>query len=149
MHRRVRAAASLCFFSLWRRRLGSYYSQLFSWVSAEEAPERHARDGDGDAATEVWGFSSSVWVDRSVLVALGRPSWREKLGIRPPSCFFEEPPPGYAVLWSVAVGAAVAPLATLRSSRLIGLVVVIGIAQRTMGCPGGAGWPSENLPCKT
>ena len=26
--------------------------------------------------------------------------------------FFEESPPGYAVLWSVAVGAAVAPVAT-------------------------------------
>ena len=42
---------------------------------AEEAAlKRHARDSDGDAAIEVLSFSSIFWVDRLVLVALGRSS---------------------------------------------------------------------------
>ena len=73
------------------------------------ALKRHARDSDGDAAIEVLRFSSVFWVDRLVLVALGR-SWKIVLAIA--MTFLEDPPPGYAVLWSIAVGAAVAPVAT-------------------------------------
>ena len=42
---------------------------------AEESLKRHARVSDGDAAIEVSRFSSVFWVDRTVLVALGRSSW--------------------------------------------------------------------------
>ena len=42
---------------------------------AEEAIKRHARVSDGDAAIEVLRFPSVFWVDRLVLVALGRSSW--------------------------------------------------------------------------
>ena len=78
---------------------------------AGEALKRHARDSDGDAAIEVLSFFSVFWVDRLVLVALGRSSWW-KIVLATAMILFEEPPPGYAVLWSASVGAAVAPVAT-------------------------------------
>ena len=44
---------------------------------AEEALKRHAQDNDGDAAIEALIFSFAFWVERLVLVALGRSSWWE------------------------------------------------------------------------
>ena len=110
VRRRVRAAASLCFFRFWWRGLGSYRSLSASLRWAEETlnpfrtavpftgqttqtlsgvspkrdcgskgVKRHARDSDGDAAIDFLRFSSVFWVDRSVLVALGRSSWWNKL----------------------------------------------------------------------
>ena len=109
MHRRVLAADSLCFFLATQARKLSLSASL-EW--AEESLKRHARDSDGDAAIEVLSFSSVFWVDRLVLVALGRSSWWKKCACDRHDFYFEEPPPGYAVLWSVSVGAAVAPVAT-------------------------------------
>ena len=74
MHRRVLAADSLCFFVAAQARKLSLSASL-EWT--EEVLKRHARDSDGDAAIEVLGFSSVFWVDRLVLVALGRSSWWE------------------------------------------------------------------------
>ena len=71
MHRRVLAADSIYFFFAAQARKLSLSASL-EW--AEEALKRHARDSDGDAATEVLSFSSVFWVDRMVLAALGRPS---------------------------------------------------------------------------
>ena len=45
---------------------------------AEKALKRHARDSDGDAAIELLSFSSVLWADRLVFVALGRSSWWKK-----------------------------------------------------------------------
>ena len=52
--------------------------------------------------------------------------------------FFEAPPPGYAVLWPVGVGAAGAPVAIrTRGSRFIASVVVVEKAQTADGLPRG------------
>ena len=51
-------------------------SDSLEW--AEEALKRHARDSDGDAAIELLSFSSVLWADRLVFVALGRSSWWKK-----------------------------------------------------------------------
>ena len=75
---------------------------------AEGVLKCHGRTSDGDAAIEVW---SVFWVDRSVLVGFGRSSWL-KNWLSTAMISFEVPPPGYAVLWLVGVGAAVAPVAT-------------------------------------
>ena len=72
MHRRVLAAGSLCSFLATQARKLSLSASL-EW--AEEALEPHVRDSDGDAAIEVLSFASVFWVDRVVLVALGRSSW--------------------------------------------------------------------------
>ena len=49
--------------------------------------------------------------------------------------FFEAPPLGYAVQWSVGVGAAGAPVAIRRGSRFIAPVVVVDKAQIADGLP--------------
>ena len=72
MHRRVLAADSLYFFLAAQARKLSLSASL-EW--AEEALKRHARVSDDDAAIDVLIFSSVFWVDRVVLVALGRSSW--------------------------------------------------------------------------
>ena len=72
MHRRVLAADSLYFFLVAQARKLSLSVSL-EW--AEEALKRHAWVSDGDAAIEVLRFSSVFWVDRMVLVALGRSRW--------------------------------------------------------------------------
>ena len=125
MHRRVLAADSLFFFLAAEARKLSLSASL---ERAEEALKRHARVSDGDAAIEVLIFSSVFWVDRLVLVALGRSSWWENCDCDR-HIFFEEPPPGYAALWSVSVGAAVAPVATRRGSRFIVSFGVVNSAQ--------------------
>ena len=43
---------------------------------------------------------------------------------------FEAPPPGYAVLWSVGVGAAIVPVASGRGSRVVASVVVIDATKK-------------------
>ena len=53
--------------------------------------------------------------------------------------FFEDPPPGYAVLRSVSVGAAVAPVATRRGSRFIASFGIVDGAQTAMDCLGDVG----------
>ena len=53
--------------------------------------------------------------------------------------FFEEPPPGHAVLWSVSVGAAVAPVATRWGSRFIASFGIVDSAQRAMDYLGDVG----------
>ena len=67
VHSRMLAAANLCFFVAAPATKLSLSASI-EW--AEEALKRHARDRDGDAAIE--GLS---WVDRLVLVALGRSNW--------------------------------------------------------------------------
>ena len=108
VHRRVLATDSLCFFLAAQARKLSPSASL-EW--AEQPLKRHARVSDGDAGIEVLRFSSVFWVDRLVLVALGRSSWWKNCACDR-HVIFEEPPSGYAVLWSVSVGAAVAPVAT-------------------------------------
>ena len=63
--------ASVFLFAARARKLS--LSASLEW--AEEPRERHARISDGDAAIEVLIFSSVFWVDRLVLLALGRSSW--------------------------------------------------------------------------
>ena len=46
-------------------------------------------------------------------------------------------PPGYAVRWSVGVGAAGAPVAIRRGSRIIASIVVVDKAQTADGLPLG------------
>ena len=54
----------------------------------------------------------------------------EQLCLWTPWLFFEEPPPGYAVLWYVSVGAAIAPVANRRGSWFIASSEVVDSAQR-------------------
>ena len=54
-------------------------------------------------------------------------------------------PPGYAVRWSVGVGAAGAPVAIRRGSRFIASAVVVDKYQTADGLPRGR-WPSVNMP---
>ena len=61
--------------------------------------------------------------------------------------FFEEPPPGYAVLWSVSVGAAVVPVVTRRGRRFIASFGVVDSAQTATDCLGDVG-PVGTMPCK-
>ena len=65
----------------------------------------------------------------------------EKLRLRPPCFCLEAPPPGYAVLWSVGVGAAGAPVAIRGGSRFIASFVVVDKAQTADGFPRGR-WPT-------
>ena len=76
---------------------------------AEKALKRQARDIDGDAAIEGLSFSSvfGPWFLSRLADRAGG-----KIVIATDKITFEEPPPGYAVLWSVSVVAAVAPVAT-------------------------------------
>ena len=108
MHRRVLAADSL-YFALAAQARKLSLSASFEW--AKEALKHHARVSDGDAAIEVLRFSSAFSVDRLVLVALGRSSWWKNCPCDRHD-FFEEPPPGHAVPWSVSVGTAVAKVTT-------------------------------------
>ena len=64
---------------------------------------------------------------------------RGKIVLATAMILFEEPPPGYAVLWSVSVGAAVAPFATRWSSRFIASFVIVDSAQTAMDCLGDVG----------
>ena len=73
VHGRVRAAASLCFVLAAQSRKLSISASL-GW--AEEARKRHARNSDGDAAIiEVLNYPLCF---RSLRLALGRSSWRQK-----------------------------------------------------------------------
>ena len=65
--------ASVFFLASQARKLS--LSASLEW--AEEALKRHARDSDGDTAIDFLSFSSVFWVDRLVLIALGRSSWWE------------------------------------------------------------------------
>ena len=121
MRRRVRAAASLSFFVAAQARKLSLSASL-AW--AEGALKCHLRNSDGGAAIEVLSVSLVFWVYPSVLVLFGR-SCCLKIAIATAMIFFEVPPPGYAVLWSVAVGAAGAPVAIRRGSRFIASVIVV------------------------
>ena len=93
MHRRVLAADSLCFCLAQARKLS--LSASLEW--AEEALQRHARDSNGDAAIEVLSFSS---VFGSIPLFLSRLANRAggKIMIATAMVYFEEPPPGDAVL---------------------------------------------------
>ena len=62
--------ASIFFLAAQARKLS--LSASLEW--AEEPLKRHVRDSDGDEAIEVLRFSSVFWVNRMVLVALGRSS---------------------------------------------------------------------------
>ena len=62
----VACSPSTAYVFLWRRTLGRYHSQL-SRLGGESL-KRHVRDSGGDAAIEVFRFSSVFWVDRLVLV---------------------------------------------------------------------------------
>lgn len=59
-----------------------------------------------------------------------------KIGIATAMTDFEAPPPGYAVLWSVGVGAAIAPVASRCPSRFITSIVVMDAASFLPGWPG-------------
>ena len=58
--------------------------------------------------------------------------------------FFEAPSLGYAVLWSVDVGAAGAPVDIRRCSQFIASLDVVDKAQLADGLPGGC-WLSVNM----
>ena len=111
-------------------------SASFAW--AKGALNRHPRNTDGGAAIEVFSASSVFWVYPSVLVLFGRSSCLK-------NCDSEAPPPGYAVLWFVGVGAAGTPVAIRRGSRFIASIVAIDKSQTADGLPPGC-WPSVNMP---
>ena len=102
VHGRVRAAASLCFFLAAQTRKLSFLASL-GW--AEEAKKRHARNSDGnEAIIEVLSYPLCFRSLRLVVVGLDRSSWwQKKIGLATAMIIFEAPPPGYAVLRSVAV----------------------------------------------
>lgn len=80
-------------------------------------------------------FYSVFRVDGLVLVALGRSTWW-KFGLDIARSLFQELTPEYVVPWSVAVGAAVAPVATRSGSLFIGSVVVADNTRTATDCFG-------------
>ena len=105
MRRRMRTAASFFFFL--RRRLGRYPGASCVGRGSPKMPPAEQRRRCSYRSLErilcVLGLSlgsRAVWAIELV----------GKLGLRPPF-LFEAPPPEYAVLWSVGVGAAGAPVA--------------------------------------
>ena len=82
---------------------------------AEGASKLHARNNKGDAA--IYNKYYIYSIERILCFfarLLGfRNGWpieqAEKLGLRPPCFFFRRHCPGYDVIWSVGVGAAIAP----------------------------------------
>ena len=100
VHGRVRAAASLCFIlAAQGRKLP--LSVSLGWT--EEAPKRHARNSDGDAAIiQVLSYCILCVFGRFVCLSWhldDRAGGKFELAIA--IIFFEAPPPGYAVLLSV------------------------------------------------
>ena len=105
----MRATPTPCPFYL-RRRLGSYHSQLL--LSGRWKP-LNATHGTATVMQllkswafplcfgSIAGFSSRL-ADRA----------GGNIALATVMIFFEEPPPGYAVLWFADVGAVVAPVAT-------------------------------------
>ena len=129
--RRERRHASSCarrrqplfFFAAQGRKLSLSASP--AW--AEGALKCHPRNSDGGAA---WAYPLCFGL------SLGsRAVWKNAIATA--MFFFEAPPPGYAVLWSVCVGAACAPVAIRRGSRFIASVVVVDKAQTADGSPRG------------
>ena len=106
-----------------RRGLGSYHSDLL--LSGRRKPW-NATHGTATAMqlSKSCVFPLVFWVDRLVLVARGRSIWWKSCATTA-MIFLEEPPPGYAVLWSVSVGAALAPVATGWGSRCIASFVIV------------------------
>ena len=90
-----------------------------------------------------WSYRSLERILPFLGQSLGsRAVWRinlvdEKLGIATAMIVFEAPPPGYAVLCSVGVGAAVFPVAWRCGSRVIASVVVIDAIKKCAGMPKG------------
>ena len=134
VHRCVRTADGLCFVLAAQARKLSLSSSL-----AEELLKRHARDRDGDAAIEVLSFSSVFWVDRLVLIALGRSSWWENWACDRHDRFLGATAAVRCAIWSVAVGVVVAPIASRWGSRLFASLVVVDNAQTAMYCLGDIG----------
>ena len=112
-------------------------------VSCAGGGKCHPRNSDGGVAIQLLCVSSKVWVLPSVLVVFGRSCNSRNCG--PQVFFFEEPPSGYAVLWSVGVGADGAPVSIRRGSRCITSIVVADNAQTADGLSRGR-WPSVNMP---
>ena len=52
-----------------------------------------------------------------------------QIGLAAAIIIFEAPPPGYDVLWSVGVGAAIAPVTSRIGSRFIASIVVTEAAK--------------------
>ena len=105
---RVRAAASLFFFFLAPQARKLSLSGSLGW--AEGALKCHPWKGDGGGAIQVLSASSVVWFYPLVLVLFGRSS-----SLKNCTCnrqvVLAPSPLGYAVLCSLRVGAAGAPVA--------------------------------------
>ena len=112
------------------------------WV--EGALNCQPQNSDDGAAIEALSVSSVFWVYLSVLVLFGR-SCSEENCYCGRNNFLEAPPPGCAVLWSVGMGAADAPVAIHRGSLFIASIVVVDKAQTNDGLPRGR-WPSVHMP---
>ena len=131
MRRRVRATSNLfCLSAVQAKKLPLSASLACAEGALKCPPAEH----DGGAAIEVFSASSVFWVYPSVLVLFGRSCCLK-------NCDSEAPPPGYAVLWSVGVGTAGAPVAIRRGSRFIASVVVVDTdkPKQPTDCLGGVG----------
>ena len=139
VHRRVLAADSLVF--VWRR-LGSYHPQLL--LSGRRKP-LNATHGTATAMqlSKSWAFplcfGSIPWFSSRLADRAGG-----EIVIATAMIFFEEPPPGYAVPWSVSVGVAVAPVATRWGSRFIASFGVVDSIQTAMWIASGMLAPWEH-----
>ena len=121
----------LFFFAAQARKLS--LSGYLGW--AEGTLKCHPRNSDGGEAIGFFSVSSVFWVYPSVLVLFGRSCCLKNCDCG--HVFFEAPPPGCAVLWSVGVCTAGAPVAIHRGSRFIASIVVVDKAQTANGLPRG------------
>ena len=114
IRRRVRAATSLSFF--FRRRLGTFRSQSLLRGGSTKKPPAEQRRRCNDRSLGACPLCVGS-ISRFSCCLGDRAVWNIAIAIA--MFFFEAPPPGYAVLFSVGVGAAGAPVAIRRGSRFI------------------------------
>ena len=138
MHGRVRAAASLCVVLAAQARKLSLSASLGWAEEAQKTPRTEQR--------RQCSYNQSLQVlYPCVFGRFACLSWHladragGQFGLATAMFFFEAPPPGYAVLWSVGVSAAGATIAIRRGSRFIASLVVVDKAQTADGMLGGVG----------
>ena len=136
VHRCVLAADSLLFFLVAQARKLSLSASL---ERAEEPLRRHARVSNGDAAIEVLRLSTVFWVDRLVLVALGRSSWWK-------SCPCDRHRRG-TLCYGMYPWARLLPRSPPVEVHDLSCHLGSSIVPKSDGLPRGC-WPSENMPCK-
>ena len=112
----------------------------FCWRKIESYNSQGVLGGRGESWSAVCGTATVMQLSRSqayplLFCSFARFSWwladraGRKIGIAAATSFFEAPPPGDDVPWSVGVGTAIAPVASRWGSCFIASIVVAETAK--------------------